>query len=409
MKKLLGFMAVGVILLSSCEKDFDDPTIEPVSPGAIKTIADIRAMHVPGETVYITDDISVYGIVTIDESTGNLYKESYITDETGNLYLRFSAGSGLFIGDSVRIDLKGAKILKYNQMLQVDSLHPDNSVFKISTQNFKTPELVNISDLFDINGGVLESSQGRLIQLDNAFFIDAGQGLSYADGATQTAGSRFLITLAAEDIEVRTSGYANFANDILPTGIGTFIGVVNQYNSDIQILIRDPNELSFAGDTPVLKAFNDESITSGGWSTQVVAGTYDWLTSDQGASFDDFYAVMSNYDGVNNTTSEVWLISPSNDFSASINPILSFKNAANYSGANLEVLVSTNYDGSSLPATATWTPVSVNLSTGGFEFVPSGIVDLSSFLGANTCVAFKYTGSNSDGKTWEIDNIIINK
>lgn len=407
MKKLFGFIAISAVLLSSCEKDFDDPTLKTVSTGTVKTIADIRAMHVPGEEVYVNDDISVYGVVTIDESTGNLYKESYIADETGNLYLRFTSGSGLFIGDSVKINLNGSKILKYNQMLQVDSLHPDNSVVKISTQNFKTPEIVNISSLFDVNGDVLESSQGKLIQLDNSFFIDAGQGVSYADGATQTAGSRFLITLAAEDIEVRTSGYANFADDILPTGIGTFIGVVNQYNDDLQILIRDPNELIFSGSTPSLKAFNDESITSGGWSTQVVTGTYDWTTSDQGAS--DFYAIMSNYDGMNNTASEVWLISPSNDFSASTNPVLSFKNAANYSGANLEVLVSTDYDGSSLPATATWTPVSVNLSAGGFEFVPSGIVNLSSFLGANTYVGFKYTGSNSDGKTWEIDNIIINK
>jgi Family of unknown function (DUF5689) len=409
MKKLLGLIAVGSILLYSCEKDFDDPIIKTVSTGSIKTIADIRVMHVPGETVYITDDISVYGVVTIDESSGNLYKESYITDETGNLYLRFTAGSGLFIGDSVRINLKGSKILKYNQMLQVDSLHPDNSVVKISTQNFKTPELVNISDLFDANNNILESSQGKLIRIDNSFFIDGAQGLSYADGATQTAGSRNIITLAAEEIEVRTSGYANFADDILPTGVGNFIGVVNQYNSDLQLLIRDPSELAFTGNTPILKTFNDESINSGGWSTQVVIGTLDWATSNQGASFDDYYVVMSNFINPTNFASETWLISPSNDFSTSTNPILSFKNAANYSGANLEVLVSTDYDGSSLPVTATWTPVSVNLSTGGFEFVPSGIVDLSSFLGASTYIAFKYTGTSFDGKTWEIDNIIINK
>ena len=55
--------------------------------GTVKTIAEVRAMHVPGETVRITEDLSVYGVVTIDETTGNFYKESYITDATGNLYI----------------------------------------------------------------------------------------------------------------------------------------------------------------------------------------------------------------------------------------------------------------------------------------------------------------------------------
>ena len=59
--------------------------------------------------------------------------------------LRFISGSNLFTGDSVLINLKGAKILKFNQMLQVDSLHPDNSVVKLSTQNFQTPEIITIS------------------------------------------------------------------------------------------------------------------------------------------------------------------------------------------------------------------------------------------------------------------------
>ena len=53
--------------------------------------------------------------------------------------------------------------------------------------------------------------------------------------ATQTAGSRNLITLSwSEEIEVRTSGYANFADDMYTNrNVGTFIGVVNQ--SAIQI------------------------------------------------------------------------------------------------------------------------------------------------------------------------------
>ena len=189
-------------------------------------------------------------------------------------------------------------------------------------------------------------------------------------------------------------------------GKGVFVGLVAQYNDGLQLIIRDPQELDMTGEVPTLKTFDDQSITSEGWSTQVVTGPFNWSTTDQGSS--SHYAALTNY-ASGNTASEVWLISPSFDFSNSTAPSLSFKNASNYNGPDLEVYVSTNYDGTSLPATASWSPLSATLSGGGFEWVSSGGINLSSFLGANTYIAFKYTGTSSDGKTWELDNIIINK
>jgi len=389
-------------ITSSCKKDFDDPTVKVVATGDVQTIAQVRALYQPGKTIKITQDISVYGVVTMDETTGNLYKESYITDATGNLYLRFTTGSGLYVGDSIRVNLNGAKILKYNQMLQVDSLHPDNSVVKLSTQNFQAPEVISISSLLND----LDAAQGKLVEIDGAFFAEGGLGFSYADAANQVAGSRYLFALNGDDIEVRTSGYSNFANDTLPSGSGKFIGVVAQYNDGLQLLIRDPQELDMAGQAPTLKTFNDQSITSEGWSTQVVIGPFDWSTTNQGSN--SYYAALTNYNS-GNTAAEVWLISPAFNFSNSTTPSLSFKNASNYNGPDLEVYVSTDYDGTSLPATATWSPLSAILSGGGFEWVSSGSINLSAFLGVNTHIAFKYTGTSSDGKTWELDNIIINK
>jgi len=400
--KQLSLFFVLAALISSCEKDFEAPVVKVLATGNIQTIAQIRALYQPGKTLKITEDISVFGVVTMDETTGNLYKESYIVDGTGNLYLRFISNSGLYTGDSIRVNLNGAKILKYNQMLQIDSLHPDNSVVKLSTQNFQIPEVVSIASLLSD----LDAAQGKLVHINDAFFAEGGQGLSFADGTNQVDGSRYLFALNGDDIEVRTSGYSNFADDTLPSGAGKLIGIVAQYNDDLQLLIRDPKELEMAGQAPVLKTFNDQSITSNGWSTQIVVGPFDWSTTDQGSN--SHYAALTNYDS-GNTTSEVWLISPAFDFSSSTTPSLSFKNASNYNGPDLEIMVSINYDGTSLPATAIWIPLSATLSSGGFEWVPSGIISLSSSLGANTHVAFKYTGTSSDGKTWELDNIIINK
>ena len=218
MKRILHIISSLLLLTvfcNSCKKDFVDPEMKTVPTGTVLTIAEVRALYVPGEIVNITEDMSVYGVVTMDESTGNLYKESYITDVTGNLYLRFISSSGLYVGDSIQVNLKGAKIYKYNQMLQVDSLHPDNNIVKISTQNYKTPEVVTIAEL-TADANSMEAAQGKLVQINYSSFVSGGKGFPYADAANLTATSMGLIdpsVTLADTIDVRTSGYANFAAD----------------------------------------------------------------------------------------------------------------------------------------------------------------------------------------------------
>ena len=116
---------------------------------------------------------------------------------------------------------------------------------------------------------------------------------------------------------------------------------------------------------------------------------------------------MSNYVAPNNLAAESWLISPSYDFSSSTMPTLQFKSAYKYNGPTMEVLISTDYDGVSAPSTANWSPLSPILSPGNFTWTNSGIVDLSSYTQPSVYIAFKYTGSNSDGSTWEVDDINI--
>ncbi len=392
-------------IFTSCDKKYVAPAPKTVPVGTVLTVAEVRALYVAGETVRITQDMSVYGVVTADETTGNLYKESYIQDATGALYLRFTSTSSLYIGDSIRVNLKGAKILKYNQMLQIDSLDADNNIVKIATQKYRTPEIVTIANL----NANMEGYQGKLIQIDNVKFVERGLGMSYADGTNQVSVSRFLEDINAAQAEVRTSGYANFANDTLPNGNGSFIGICAQYNSGIQLLIRNPNELSLNGPVPIvlIKNFDDASINSGGWTTQIVTGTYNWVIGTIGGS----YAQISNYN-LGNTASEAWLISPSNDFSTANSPTLSFRNAWKYTGAPLQLMISTNYDGVSAPSTATWTDISASAtwSAGNFAWANSGSIDLSAYnTQSSVYIAFKYTGSASDGSTWEIDDIKILK
>lgn len=403
LKNIAGTLAITFIAFVSCTKEYDAPTVKTIPVGTVMTIAEVRALYVPGEEVKITQDISVYGVVTADETTGNLYKEAYMQDETGALYMRFTSTSGLYIGDSIRVNLNGAKIYKYNQMLQVDSLHADNSILKINTQQYRTPQLVTITDLM----ADIEGFQGKLIQLDNVRFVERGLGLTFADGTLKEDSSRFLEDLSANQIEVRTSGYANFANDTLPAGNGSFIGISAQYNSGIQLLIRNPNELTLTGAVPIeiIKNFDDLSLTSGGWTTQYPVVNNTWTVSTFSGNS---YAYITN--GSTKKIGESWLISPSFDFASSTAPSFNFKTATFAANSAIKVVISTDYV-SGLPSTGTWTDItsSFSYSTGSWAWVSSGTFDLSSYKQANVHIAFKFLGTSASWDTWEIDNIKILK
>lgn len=159
-----------------------------------------------------------------------------------------------------------------------------------------------------------------------------------------------------------------------------------------------------------LKGFEDQSVTSGGWTTQVEVGADDWSTNNQGSGHSGtYYGTITNYNGSGNDPSEAWLISPSVDLSGATMPVLTFISAYKFAGPTLEVKVSTDYTGSGSPAAATWTDLSPTLSSGSFSWAPSGNVDLSSYNGQTIYVAFRYTGSASDGSTWELDDIKIDE
>jgi hypothetical protein len=90
------------------------------------------------------------------------------------------------------------------------------------------------------------------------------------------------------------------------------------------------------------------------------------------------------------------------------NPILSFRTATFNQNSDLEVKISTNYNGTDSPNTATWTLLNHEFSTGGWSWANSGNISLSTFLSnQNVYLAFVYKGTNSEYTTWEVDNIVI--
>ena len=415
--KLSVLITLTTIFIVACERDFDMPPIAEITAGQVINLEQLRAMHT-GSDITITDTLSVYAVVTMDETSGNLYKEAYVQDGSASMYLRFTSSSGLYEGDSIRIDLQGTTLKRYNQMLQLDSLDADLNIFKQETQVSTISEVTTLAEIA-LNGNAF---QAKLVQIENVEFICDDLNNSFADEVNQESLNRYLQDEIGNQLIVRTSGYSNFANQIIPSGNGTVTAIVSQYNDDVQLLLRRPSEAQLIndriddcdgtgggngnGDIILSKNFDDNSVTSGGWITQLVSGpsNCDWGIYEGSNSA----AKASNYlDGVNSAC-ESWLISPAVDLSAT-SPVLSFRNTYNFGGDPLQLLISTDYSGSGDPNSATWTDMTtqVQWSSGGFEWVSSGDINLSNYTQANVYIAYKYLGSNSDGSTWEIDDVQI--
>ena len=158
------------------------------------------------------------------------------------------------------------------------------------------------------------------------------------------------------------------------------------------------------------KNFNDLSLNSGGWTTQIIIDTTNWFVDSFGG--DDFVKV-TNYSNSQNVPSNTWLISPAVDLSSASQPMLSFETIMKWPGAALILHISTDYDGNSNPTQqGTWTDITslatwdVDNTTWG-SWTPSGDVDLTNYISSTTYIAYEYLGSANSGSTWEIDNIKI--
>lgn len=149
--------------------------------------------------------------------------------------------------------------------------------------------------------------------------------------------------------------------------------------------------------------FNDK--TFGTWTTFSVLGDQVWVIDTIHGVNNTPCAKMSGYSG-GAKPNEDWLISPKLNLASYTGEILQFYTARNYTGPEIKALVSTNYNGGD-PTAAFWEELTPILSTGGWSWTFSGNIDISAFAQGNLTIAFKYTSTDTESATWEVDNIKV--
>ena len=410
-------LASVILIIGACKKEYDTPPSRTIPVGNVLNIQELKDIYV-NQNVRINGDSSVYAVVTMDERSGNLYRNVYIEDATGAINLRLKTSGSLYEGDSIRIYLKGTTISKFNGMFQLDSVDTDLNIIKQGVGRFVTPLDIDITQ-------INSSLQARLVRVNNVQFNNTDQNQPYADAINQATINRTIEDCNGNSTIVRTSGYAGFAADRTPTGRGSIIAIIGEFNGTMQLYVRRPSEVIMNGERcggggggaiDVLQenfngASDNTNFSAFGWTNFATAGSRVW----RGRIFNEDKYLQANSFQSTDPTSESWLITPEMIFSPTKK--LSFKSAvAFYTHNALSVWISSNYITGANPTSANWIPITATLagqSSGNYNWINSGTIELAGYLPqgyeGNFHVAFRYNGSgpNNQTGTSTVDDIFI--
>lgn len=412
---LNAFLLLAIVgsIFASCKKEYPQPPIQNLPIGTVYTIQDILAMT-PG-TVF--DSASVYGIVTADEVSGNLYKMIFIQDRASGaaIELKLNATSGVRIGDSIRVYLKDAIFDKYHNLPQLSGFGPDGHIIILANDRPIEPALTTIAG---IKGGQYLCG---LVRLEDVSFTQTGTFAEISE-----SGNRYLVDATSpnndDNFVVRTSNYANFAYDNLPEGPGSLVGIATVYNSTWQIIIRSKGEMQFDNwdptPTPPVVPGEVQSLPytqsfSTGFGTYM---SYSVVDDNHVWTYESTYSVvqMTGHVGGNpgeDFANEDWLISSP----VALTGVSDAKMTMRYLGRyfnninnDVTVWVSTNYTYGENPTTAQWTQLPANLveSTTWSDFKDVELA-LTDYIGQTITVAVKYLSTDTKGGTIEVSAITV--
>ena len=271
---LTASLAIGG-LTTGCQNDFDSYVPqEPVA--SIKpnmTIFDLKKMYWDDDPNYIDTigidsvthllddkDYIIAGRVISSDEAGNVFKSLVIQDETAalamsinsyNLYLKYR------VGQEIVINLKGMYIGKYNglQQLGMPEWYESGSVWEAS---FMAPEFfqahvelngfpnaadvdtleINSFDQLPSNPDGLCRYQSQLVKFNNVYFQNGGKeqfSEYHSSGVNQN-----IVDVNGSTLPVRTSGYSNFWNNMLPEGNCDVVCILSYYgNTGWQLILND--------------------------------------------------------------------------------------------------------------------------------------------------------------------------
>ena len=232
------------------------------------SIADLRKTYANiinnSDTFKIKDDVQIKGWVTSNDIGGNIYNQISIDDGTGSMIICIAQG-GLFgqlpEGQEILVSLKDLYIGGYSKQPEIGVPYTNKNgktyVSRMSRylwqEHYKAigaadlskvqPEIFDKSKVKDAT--YMEENCGKLMTIEDVEFEDADGYTVFATEDEKDDGNsvnRSFKGISASNMVVRTSTYADFANEPLPGGKVKITGVFTRYNNLWQILIRKESD-----------------------------------------------------------------------------------------------------------------------------------------------------------------------
>lgn len=272
----MGGVAITMLLtfnFSGCVDDsFDDivPSADTTLLVKNTNIAELKSIY-PSKLIQLSDttfsnrdSIIIEGIVISDDKAGNFYKTIVIQDNTGGievklekttLYNDYRRGqrvtilcNNLYLGDYGGLVQLGSAYTE-DGIKQLGGIQGDILIKKHVYKNGRT--LVPITPINLLVSNMVPSNLSRLVKVDDVEFLkisspENGNRLTYADAVNKESIDHTLDGCSQTflNFALRTSGFAKFAKDTIPSLKGSITGILSYYNGTYQLMIRDLEDVN---------------------------------------------------------------------------------------------------------------------------------------------------------------------
>lgn len=268
------------ILLLACtifaacmDNDWDIPGTDgseygnqAVTETNLVTIAQLKQKYATviynGSYVKFTEPTQIKGVVTGNDIQGNIYNQIAIEDGTGSIIICIAQG-GLFgqlqVGREILVELQDLYIGSYGQQPEIGTPYTNKNgrsyVSRMPRVLWQSHyKMLGIKDVSPVefdkskanSADYMKENCGRLMTIKDVKFQGAnGKKVYAADKDKDAANSvnRSLQGISSNQLVVRTSTYADFANKPLPQGEVDITGIFTRYNNTWQILIREESDI----------------------------------------------------------------------------------------------------------------------------------------------------------------------
>ncbi len=228
----------------------------------------------------ITKPTQIKVIVTGNDEGSNLYKQLYVSDGTGSLYMSIDK-SGIFseaaVGQCMLIELEGLYIGAYGKQPEIGTFYHNDSknmdqVGRMSRytwqDHFKlippieglSAKPVMLSSMQSLN---MDKDCGKLVTLVGVKMKGADGKITFApgDGSAQLVGGCVNRDIEGmSNVVVRTSTYAKYAAMIMPTEKINITGIAARYNDTWQIMPRTQDDITLTTGNEDVDPYVEETI-----------------------------------------------------------------------------------------------------------------------------------------------------